>query len=39
MALSGWYLARDVDTNTVWMCFWQGYQDLGWDTSDDVQNE
>jgi hypothetical protein len=35
----GWYLARDLDTNTVWLCYWQGYQDLGWDDSDDLQNE
>ena len=28
---SGWYLARDLDTNTVWMWSWTQHHDFGWD--------
>ena len=28
---SGWYLARDLDTNTVWMWSWKEHHDFGWE--------
>jgi len=28
---TGWYLARDLDTNTVWMWSWRECHDFGWE--------